>query len=56
MSKNLLDALELLEIVYKTGGDLEKAKDYIYTRVRLGMAENDRFLYMFRFYAEMRNL
>lgn len=56
MSKGLFSALELLEIVYKTGGDLEKAKDYIYSKIRLSMAENDRFLYMFRFYVEMRNL
>lgn len=56
MSERLVEALGLLEIVYKTGGDLEQAKDYIYSRVRLNMKENDRFLYMFRFYVEMRNL
>lgn len=56
MNQNLMDALQLLEIVYKTGGDLETAKDYIYSRVRLGIVENDKFLHMFRFYVEMRNL
>lgn len=56
MSETLANALELLEIVYKTGGDLEQAKNYIYSRIRLDMKENDRFLFMFRFYVEMRNL
>lgn len=56
MSKTYLEALSCLEAVYKAGGNMEVAKEFIRCRFRLSLHELHRLMTIADFYKELQEL